>query len=438
MIEKITSMGWAAAPTRRSDALVAVSVFAFTLLVSIVFWSLLPAAYQENQSTDYTLFYEPVARNIVAGQGVVLDGEIATRYPPGFPLAVAAALGLGDALGVGNETALVWFRLLCAGLAAVLIYAMSRLVWRPLPALFVALAWATYPFGLWLTKQPNSEVAFIPLLFAAVYVFWRALLVRPQSWWHYLLAGMLAGAAMLVRAAGIGLGFVFAFLVLVLAGRLAWKSRALMAALVLLGNLVVVVPWQAAVAAQTGEFIPLSSGGAITIKDGLTFLAIPKEYRREVPVPPDVEEMMVTFQTRRSEMNSLGGVAAVVAEEASQDPVAFGKIIGIKAARTWYGIDSRQFEGPTLALQIVYLGLALWGSVFAWRRGGRLRTMIAGNWIVVFYFWAMTMLVVPLLRYMLPVMGLIMVALPGAYYALAGRWQRRDSATAAQLPDANL
>ncbi len=276
-----TQPAWATEPTRRSDVWLGVGVFFFAVAVSWLFWSLLPAAYQGNQSTDYTTFYEPVARSIVAGNGVTLEGEIATRYPPGFPLLVAGAFGLGNTLGLSDDGALMWFRLLCAGLSAVLIFALARLVWSPLPALAAALAWATYPFGLWLTKQPNSEVAFIPLMLAAVYLLWRALLYSPRAWWLYLGAGLLAGAAMLVRPAGIGLGVVFVVLVFLFAGQgVGWLAKGGFALLIIAGNLLMIVPWQASVYARTAEFIPLSSGGAITIQDGLTFLAIPKDYRR--------------------------------------------------------------------------------------------------------------------------------------------------------------
>ncbi len=129
-------------------------------------------------------------------------------------------------------------------------------------------------------------------------------------------------------------------------------------------------------------------------------------------------------------MESMGGVVTVVLDEAVQDPTGFAKLMGIKATRSWYGIDSRQFEVPTLALQILYLGLAVWGTGYAWRRGGALRQMITGNWFIVGYFWAMTILVVPLLRYTLPVMGLLMIALPGVYYSVTDRLPKPSSLAA--------
>lgn len=420
---------------RRRDLWLAIGVFVAALVVSWIFWSLLPGDYQENQSSDYTGFYEPVARNIVNGLGITVDGEVATRYPPGFPIIVAGAFAAGNVVGLSDDAALVGLRLLCAGLSAVLVFALARLVWPSLGALIAAAAWITYPFGLWLTKQPNSEIAFIPLFLGAVYLLWRGLLRSPRAWWLFLGAGCLAGAAMLVRPQAIALGLVLAVLVILFA-RVGWAARAGLALLVVLGNLLVVVPWEREVYAETGEIIPLSTGGPVSIKDGLTFLVAPKDYRRELDHDEDLEAFMSIFIERRPEMKGPREIVEVVSEEAVREPGLFSRFMAIKAVRSWYGTDSREFEGATMALQLAYFVLAVAGSWYAWRRGGDLRRMISGNWLIILYFWAMTFIVVPLLRYMLPVMGLLMVALPGVYYALADYRQRRaGSATAVTAGD---
>lgn len=416
--------------SRNREWTLVVGIFLLTLVVSAVFWSLLPGEFRENQSSDFTNAYEPVARAIAAGRGITLDGELATRYPPGFSILLAGVFRLGDRMNVADESMLLAFRLLCAGLSAVLVYAMARLVWSPLLALLPALVWMTYPFFLWLAKQPNSEVPFIPVLYAAIFLFWRAVVREvsgPRAWAHYAGAGALVGAAMLIRPAALGLAFVLAAVVLLFAGRgTKLRQRLGYGALLVLGSLLVVLPWEAAVLNRTGEIIPLSSGGAMTIHDGLTFLAVPKEYRREVDIPEDVAALMWSIHERRLETATTGGVLTVIGEEARQAPEAFAKLMLIKIARSWYGIDSRILEMPTLLLQIIYLALILWGSVYAFRQGGASRRMNAGTWLIVLYFWGMTLLVVPLLRYMVPIMGLLMISLPGVYLSLLAR--RRPSA----------
>ena len=412
---------------KKHDWAAATALFVLAVAVAALFWSLLPAEYRENQSTDYTSSYEPVAQALLAGRGITdAAGEVATRYPPGFSLLLAGTWGLGRAVGLSDAAALLALRLLCTGLAAVLLYALARLVWPVAAALLVGVVWACYPFFLWITKQPNSEVPFIPVFFAALFVFWLAVLRRPRAWPLYLAAGALAGAAMLIRPAAVGLGVVLAVLAWLLARPVSRRARLGLAGLLLVGNALVVAPWLGGVYVATGEIIPLSTGGTVTLKDGLTFLVVEKEYRQAVAVGADVAALQNEYQRRRSEMSSTGDLLAVVLDEARQTPLAFARFALIKAARSWYGIDSRTFEGPTLALQAAYLLLIVWGSgaVFLTRfrsavdQPDDLRRMVAGNWLIVAYFWLMTMTAVPLLRYMLPVMGPLFVALPAVYISL--------------------
>ena len=412
---------------KRHDIAAASALFILAVAVGALFWSLLPAAYRENQSTDYTSSYEPVARAILVGRGITDEaGEVATRYPPGFSLLLAGTWGLGRAVGLSDAAALLALRLLCTGLAAVLLYALARLVWPVAAALLVGVVWACYPFFLWITKQPNSEVPFIPVFFATLWLFWLAVLRRPRAWPLYLAVGALAGMAMLIRPAAVGLGVVLAVLALLLARRVSRRARLGLAALLLLGNALVVAPWLGGVYAATGEIIPLSSGGTVTLKDGLTFLVVDKSYRQEVAVAADIAALQNEFQRRRPEMTSTGNLLAVVLDEARQTPLAFARFALIKAARSWYGTDSRTLEEATLALQAIYLLLIVWGSgvVFlgrfrpAFDRPDDLRRMVAGNWLIAAYFWAMTMTAVPLLRYMMPLMGPLFVALPAVHVSL--------------------
>jgi hypothetical protein len=136
------------------------------------------------------------------------------------------------------------------------------------------------------------------------------------------------------------------------------------------------------------------------------------------------------FFERRLQMQ-LGGMRGVVelaVDLGREDPDALAKLLLLKAVRGWYANDSRVYEGPSLLVQAGYLGLIVWGSLYSWRRGARERAaarLNAGHWVVALSFWGMAFLVVPLLRYLVPVMGLLMLAVPGVWLSLQPRLAAR-------------
>jgi hypothetical protein len=71
-----------------------VLVFLASILSTFCFWAILPPQLGINENSDYTSFYEPVARNILAGHGLVTSHGIpAVRYPPGYPILLAGIFG---------------------------------------------------------------------------------------------------------------------------------------------------------------------------------------------------------------------------------------------------------------------------------------------------------------------------------------------------------
>ena len=80
--------------------------------------------------------------------------------------------------------------------------------------------------------------------------------------------------------------------------------------------------------------------------------------------------------------------------------------------RSWYGTDSHRLELPTLLIQLVYLIFISFGAGIAWRRKGRSKQAAQMILLITLYFWMMTILVLSILRYMLPVMALLMLFVP--------------------------
>ena len=51
---------------------------------------------------DTEMFYEPVAVNLMQGQGFVLEGEFTDRYPPAFPVFLATIFRMGGTTGTDS------------------------------------------------------------------------------------------------------------------------------------------------------------------------------------------------------------------------------------------------------------------------------------------------------------------------------------------------
>jgi 4-amino-4-deoxy-L-arabinose transferase-like glycosyltransferase len=396
----------------------AVAVFALSSVITLIFWQILPATARLNESSDYTGFYRPVARNIQNGHGIVdAEGNPAVSYPPGYPLILGALFALSDLSNVPEESALSIFALLSMGVSSVMMFFLARSMWGARPALISSFVWMTYPLCLWLTKQPNSEISFVIVFYAGLFLFLRAMLRRSRSWPPYFLAGLFIGLSMLIRPIAIGGGVAVGAIPWLAAREMTTRFRLRLLLLLLLGNFVVITPWEMWAYSRTGRVVPLSTAGVIAVRDGLTFAVNRKGYRQGVQVPRDVTALVQDILEHCDQIRSLGDVASVIARESQRRPLAVAKLFVIKLMRSWYGTDSQRFEIPIMLIQITYLALIVWSSVAAWKRGGTARQLTIGIWLVVLYFWAMTVASLTAVRYMVPAMGLLFTLLPVLFTA---------------------
>jgi len=155
------------------------------------------------------------------------------------------------------------------------------------------------------------------------------------------------------------------------------------------------------------------------MRGGLVFAVELREFRQGITLPEDVIVLMQDLHARRDEMTSIRGIAKVLMEEAQIRPIAVAKLAVLKLVRSWYATDSNRFETEIMLIQIPYILLILLGTWRAWKHGGSARELTICVWMIVLYFWGMTFLVVPLLRYMAPVVGLLFLLVPALF--LTGR-----------------
>jgi hypothetical protein len=269
----------------------------------------------------------------------------------------------------------------------------------------------TYPFGLWMTRQPSSDLPFMAVLCAAIWLWVTTLASSPRTAGRFFLVGLAIGFAMLMRPIAIGLGGGLALLTWLGLRERAAGTRTAAVAMILAGNLLVIAPWEIWVYQKTSSVIPLSTAGLPAIRDGLTF-AVRDKGRAGVWVPEDVRSVMTVFNSRYSELTSFGAVAAIIRQQLRERPMGVVKLYLVKVARSWYGTDSQRFDRPILFVQLFYLAALVWCARLAWRRPGWPRQALVGIACLVVYFQVMNLVGLTLLRYSVPVIGLTMVLLP--------------------------
>jgi 4-amino-4-deoxy-L-arabinose transferase-like glycosyltransferase len=396
--------------------------FLASILIQSVFLSLLPNPQQRNQSSDYIRFYEPVAQNILSGKGIIgTGGNLATRYPPGYPIILSMVFGLADCTGTDRLGLIAIFNVLTTAISCFLVFLVGELIFSPRTGLISSLIWITYPFNLWLIKQPNSEVPFILLLYFGIWIFIFA--IKKRYFALTFIAGVILALAALVRPASTLLGFLFA-LALLFYKEIPRMRRIFYAMLLLLGCLVTILPWEIHVLSSTGHLIPLSTGGPPSIRDGLTFAVKPGAGGDRAPVPRDVMALMERIAANKSNLNTTANIFDYLVQELTNKPAPILKLVALKLCRSWYGTDEMWYEKYILAIQVLYLIIGIIGIIFGIRICRDRLQYIIFLLAIVFYFWGMTVLVLSILRYMIPAMGFIIIFSAIPIDTIITRWNQ--------------
>lgn len=390
-------------------------VLVASVVVTSVFWTFLPDAFRVNEQSDYFGAYEPLARNLLAGHAFPIEemGRM-TAYPPGYAIVLAGVFKISAWLHISETAGLKIFAIICMALASLFIFLLSRMIWGSLPAFASSFVWITYPFALWLTKQPNSELPFMVVFFGGLLFFWATI---KQRWSPaiYLLVGVVFGAAMLIRPIAVGISLVLSLILWLSRREFSRRLRALAIAALLAGNLIAVLPWESWVYMKTGNVIPLSTNGVKSMRDGLTFGVESKGYREGGHLPVQVIQVMHDLETQEVQSNSVGELLIVVWREFRTHPLGMTELLLLKLARSWFATDSERLELPILLVQLAYAGLIIFGVWKAFSSKGIHRQFAVGCLLMVAYFWFMSFATLSILRYMVPAMGILFMIIPAAY-----------------------
>ncbi len=394
-----------------------VLLFVLQVVALTAFRLVLPDGAAANEGSDFDAFYRPVAEQIADGRGIELDGEPATRYPPGYPLVLGGAFVLADVVGLPRSDAVAPLTIVLAAVAGVLLHVVARRLLGRRHAWVTSAVWLLYPLTLWTTKQPNSEVPFLVGLYAAIAVL-APLLVSGRAGPRRLAAvGLLLGLSAIVRPAGLVLIPAVAVV--------AWlrltddrRRRTALAAVLLVAAAVPVLTVSAWTSAQRDQVALLSDSNAANLVEGLSFAIDDPAEADDLAMPGGLRDFVLEAHAREGELLREGSAPALLRTTARERPVVLVELLVYKAARAWYGTESFRYEGLLLATQVVWLGLAAAG---AWRRRGdeAVRWFVALVVALNLGAWAAAIVGLSIVRYLVPTAGLLAPLVAAALVAAA-------------------
>ena len=355
----------------------------------------------EIESSDYQDFYRPVADRLVDGEGLTTpDDDLAVRYPPGYPVVLAATSWVADGIGVDRHT--------MDDVLGYVLFALSAMAFAVVAASLVGVnrglaataLWVVWPITVGLALIRSSDLLFILISLVATGLAIR-LVRRPEASIAVALGvGAVGGLATLVRPTGVALvaGIAAA---LVVAGT---TRRALMA---VAGAALVALPWVLGASLAADDVVPVSTGGLPTVVDGLSFGIDPGE-QGSAPLTDGMRDLMQASEDQKDELDGTGDVVDFLGDQVEERPGTVVLLAGYKAARAWYATDSLRYEPALLLLALLFVPASAAG-LWRWRRRPDLLPVVALFVVTVGVAWLLTTLTLSIHRYLAPAAGLLLI-----------------------------
>lgn len=208
-----------------------------------------------------TRYYVQLAQHLESTREYA-QGHLRAYMPPGYPFFLSGLLRLG----ADSPTIQIAQNLLY--LLAVLVLAMlasQRHGWRA--GMFVGALALASPSWLLLPQRALSETLFVVLVAIGISIALAG--TTPPAFGRALLAGLVFGLAALVREMGLLLGGVIAAVIGLWVWRADMRTRGItLAATVLLGSVLIVLPWSVRNYSIFGQVVPISINGPINLYIG--------------------------------------------------------------------------------------------------------------------------------------------------------------------------
>ena len=360
---------------------------------------------------DYTL----QVNNLVEYNSFKRNGEILNRYPPVYPIMLYGAYHIARILHIDLEIVVVamsiFFNLLSAIFLARILWVFSK---NKILAFTTCILFISHPYVLQGLTKSMSVTPFMSFFYGSLYLLFL-LLLNPghKSFIRLFGMGILLGVTMLIRPIGIILPLLYIFIYSVICFN-SQKLKVLAHSLIILiGAGIIVAPWQF-YNSTNGQLILLADNSVKSIKHGITFNNSP--VKDHINLPKDVDQLAKRLSTNNFE--TTGEFNRMLNDEFRRNPKSVIKLFIIKASRAWYGTfgQEKEKEKIKLLISLIYIILAITGSTGYIMKRPQYKFLILSIVVLLLYFWGMTILVASIVRYMIPVFGLMCLVIPGISY----------------------
>ena len=260
----MSAAGQASSSLRRWVLGAAALGIALRLAFALLYWVDQPLTRDERE-------YLSLARSLRAGHGYVFDAHLLESgmqpfgRAPGYPVFLAL-VGGGSAVTTSVPSSVKVAQAIAGGVGILLIAALARELAGDRAARLAAGLAAVYPPLVWIAAYAFSEALFWPIGLLSAWLLGAAARHRPRRAMTGLAAGVVAGAALLVRP------MVVLFLPLT-AAWLIWRREWRLAVLFAAGTALVTVPWAVRTSLSHARFVPVASEGGVTFWTGNNALA---------------------------------------------------------------------------------------------------------------------------------------------------------------------
>jgi 4-amino-4-deoxy-L-arabinose transferase-like glycosyltransferase len=355
-------------------------------------------------NTDYLVRYEPIANSILEGRGITLDGQVHPEWAPGFSVILAGLFTISNFTGIARLDLIVILNIILSAASACLLFLSAKELFGKKIGFISSFLWLTYPFNLWFLKNPNSEVPFLTFLYFGI--LFLVISLKKNNLKLIFLTGFMFGLASLIRLPALFFSVFLAGFLLFILKKFSLRRRVIFVLILLLGNFFAFLPWGVYSSVNKSGSVPVSDLSSEGLLVGYTFLLGSDNGGEKIALSPETREALEELKINTAEG---GNSLAVLAGAFKKHPAIYFHLTLLRIVRAWYATGMMWWEQKILLVQSFYILSAVLGLIFAVKKH---KDKITGVFLIlgiIIYFWAMSSLTIPILRYLIPAMPLVIV-----------------------------